>query len=445
MTRSTYFLRMAITLTGLALFAACGSDNNGPDVPAGSYGPFTASVSGSNTMPITLATPGTPGAYVNEPVVSVKICVPGSTTECQTINNVLLDTGSFGLRIFGSLVTIPLVNETTSVPTVLPSPQPSDSGSGTVAECAQFGTGMTWGPIATADVYLGGEPVASLSGAGTPSSTGVPIQLINAGFGTLPAVCIAPDMDPVSAGYNGILGVGQFASDCGESPSSSNCSAFLGYEPYYKCDGSGCSNINTADVSTAAFTAAMQVTNPATAFSNSTGTDTNGFAVVLPAIPAGGATLVTGTLIFGIGTASNNTPTGTVTIKSNGNGYMLTQFGGQTLDGFLDSGSNGLYFPGNSSLPPCGDAQGFFCSNPIQQFSATMASVSSNGEASIGFEVVNADGLFNSGYSAFPTLAGSSNDDNTFDWGLPFFYGRTIYLGFESRTSSLGTGPYWAF
>jgi hypothetical protein len=440
--RSNNILRWAIALSSLALLSACGSDNsNNADVPAGSYGPFTATVTGSNTMPVTLATPGTPGAYVNEPVVSVKICVPGSTTQCQTINNILLDTGSFGLRIFQSLITIPITDETTSVPTALPSPAPSDTGAGTVAECAQFGTGMTWGSIATADVYLGSEPVASLSGAGTPSSTGVPIQLINSSYGSVPAACIAPDVDPATTGYNGILGVGQFITDCG----GSNCSAFLGYEPYYKCDVSGCSNIITADVSDAAFTAAMQVTNPATAFSNSTGTDTNGLAVVLPAIPAGGATLVTGTLIFGVGTASNNTASGTVTIQSDENGFMSTQLNGLSgLEGFIDSGSNGLYFPGTPALPDCGDAPGFFCSNPIQQLNATMASVSGNGAASIGFEVVNADGLFNSGYSAFPTLAGGSAQDQ-FDWGLPFFYGRTVYVGFNGKTSSLGTGPYWAF
>jgi Protein of unknown function (DUF3443) len=436
-------LRWALALSSLALLAACGSDNsNNADVPAGSFGPFTATVTGSNTMPITLATPGTPGAYVNEPTVSVKICVPGSTMECQIIDNVLLDTGSFGLRIFQSVVTIPLVNETTSVPTAPPSPAPPDTSSGTVAECAQFGTGMTWGPVATADVYLGGEPVASLSGAGTPSSTGVPIQLINIDYETIPAVCVMPDKTPESAGYNGILGVGQFGTDC----AGSNCEAFLGYDPYYKCDANECNIITTGSTGPdAAFTTSMMVTNPATAFSNSTGTDINGLAVVLPAIPAGGATAVTGTLIFGIGTASNNNASGTVTLNADGNGFISTQFNGTTgLEGFIDSGSNGLYFPGTPALPACGDAQGFFCSNPIQQLNATMASTSGNGAASVAFEVVNADGLFNSGFSAFPTLAGGGAQDQ-FDWGLPFFFGRTVYVGFAGKSSSLGTGPYWAF
>jgi hypothetical protein len=50
-----------------------------------------------------------------------------------------------------------------------------------------------------------------------------------------------------------------------------------------------------------------------------------------------------------------------------------------------------------------------------------------------------------------PTLAGtfssasSLNTSNTFDWGLPFFYGRRVATAIENQQTATGTGPYVAF
>jgi hypothetical protein len=50
------------------------------------------------------------GNYANGLFVSVTVCVPASST-CQTIPNVLVDTGSTGLRILGSALTISLTQQ----------------------------------------------------------------------------------------------------------------------------------------------------------------------------------------------------------------------------------------------------------------------------------------------------------------------------------------------
>jgi hypothetical protein len=45
-----------------------------------------------------------------------------------------------------------------------------------------------------------------------------------------------------------------------------------------------------------------------------------------------------------------------------------------------------------------------------------------------------------------PSLTGTAPTMNaSFDWGLPFFYGRRVAYAIEGETTSVGTGPYIAF
>ena len=55
----------------------------------------------------------------------------------------------------------------------------------------------------------------------------------------------------------------------------------------------------------------------------------------------------------------------------------------------------------------------------------------------------NATQLFNTNGSAFPGLGGPS--PNEFDWGLPFFYGRTVFTAIENQSTAGGLGPYFAY
>jgi hypothetical protein len=405
----------------------------------------------SNTIPIYIADPNTTGSvyYSNEPLVSVTICTPNHTltTQCQTISNILLDTGSSGLRVFSSAIAsnVTLTQETVNV-----------GGLGyDLAECAEFGSASTWGPIETADIILGNL-----------QATNIPMQVIDSSF-VSSDYCTGAETDPCSAGFNGILGVGIFNYDCGSDCGLTAIGPTLPYNPrmYYGCNGTSCGNMIT-DSTALQIPLTSQVTNPVASLP--TGYN-NGLAITLPSVGVNGASQVNGTVTFGIGSTAYNVPATTVSVypaDSSGqtdgfgadfltvfNSQSNTTYGNSTDDdgnaitAFLDSGSNALYIPSVSGLTTCSDASAFFCPTTDYSLLATIEGIDGTPTTSINFTAYNFDDLFATNNTAFNNVAGSGGE--TFDWGLPFFYGRTVYLGLQNQSATFNitteTGPYWAF
>ena len=341
------------------------------------------------------------GSYLNKPCVSVTVCKPGTST-CQTVTDILLDTGSNGLRIFKQALNVSLPQVTVA--------------SGSLAECIQYGDGSSdWGPIQMANVVLGGEPGVQ-----------VPIQVIDATFGTRPRACLNADTKPSDAGFNGILGVGLLAQDCGAACVSSAIW-------YYACTGSTCSG------STAPLTS--QVQNPVALLPR----DNNGVLVQLPGVSLGGVPSVNGSLILGIGTQSNNTPGAVTAYPANSSGEFTTTFNGTSFaTSFIDSGSNGLFFSAPSSLlPDCVANPGFYCPPTTTSLSAINTGAFGSPSGTVPFQIGNLDSLNSSGNRVFSEVGGSGGGG--FDWGLPFFLGRNVFVGIDGKGSSLGSGPYWAY
>ncbi len=365
------------------------------------------SVTGTNVMQVTvngsLCGP-VESQYVNQPCTSVTICPAGSTSGCQTINNILLDTGSFGLRIFSSAINISLT-------------QKNDTSGNPVAECAHFGSGTDWGPVKMANVILGGEPAVQ-----------VPIHVIDSTFAKYPASCGTPDTSPEDAGFNGILGVGLFADDCG-----SGCASDANNGMYYSCVGNSCTGIKMP--------VAQQVTNPVALLPE----DNNGVVLVLPSVPTGGVGTVNGTLFLGIGTQDNNTPTGVTKIPANSSGEMSTTYAGNTTSAILDSGSNGIFFD-NSGQPFCASpAPDWFCPTSLQTLSATHKGSGGSPNLAVSFKIGNFLNYWNTTTNAVFSDVGARSGHSMFIWGLPFHFGRSVYVGIENTTSTIGTGPYWAY
>jgi hypothetical protein len=293
-------------------------------------------------------------------------------------------------------------------------------GGGAVAECISYLDGSSqWGPVVRADVVLGGEPAVT-----------IPVQLIQATYATRPSACQNADPGPSVAGFNGILGVGVFAEDCGSA-----CTAAAN-GVYFACGGAGCAG--------AAVPLASQVRNPVSALPQ----DGNGLVVRLPAVAGLGGGSADGELVLGIGTRANNAPPSTVrAYPLDAAGEFRTVIGGATVPAFVDTGSNGLFFPApsGSGLTACAGANaGWYCPSATTSLSALFAAPSGSPSATVGFQIASLDALPAS-VGASAEVGGPSPASSGFDWGLPFHLGRDVYLGLEGGSSGLGAGPYVAW
>jgi hypothetical protein len=411
--------RFSLCAALCASVLSCGGGDSG-GVSTGSSGSSGSSTpTGSNVVGVVVdAGPTSTSPNINTLFTTVTVCVPGSSTNCQTIDHIQVDTMSYGLRILAPVLTI-------SLPV-----QPASNGSSLV-ECTAFADGYSWGPVALADVQVSGE-----------SASSVPVQVIgDPNFTNVPADCsgVGPAEDTVVAfGANGIMGVGVFAQDCG-----SGCVSVVDNQVYYSCTSGSVQCQPTAVPSLAG-----QVTNPITYFA----ADNNGLIIQLPSVAAAGAATVSGYMIFGIDTQTNNKSgsQSVLTVSSSGSdaGDFTTVFNGQNLTtSFLDTGSNGFFF-NDTDITQCTDSgfTDFYCPTSTQSFTATLQG--DNGvSVSESFSVGNTESITQDD-AAFPSLAGTfpgPGSSTTFDWGLPFYFGRTVYTAIEGSVTSAGTGPYVAF
>ena len=337
MKTNTKILHIVLAIALGALACSCGSSgssSSGNGTGSGTGG-GTGGGGGTTNNVAPLVVDAGPGSIGENDLAytTVTVCVPGTST-CQTIDHVQVDTGSEGLRILSSVLTVAL-------------PQQS---SGLVLECTQFADlTFLWGPVVNADIQIAGE-----------SAKSVPVQVVNASNTnpSVPASCsqdqngnqLTQITDVFGLGANAILAVSMAAARAAAG-----------------CNSGGC-NSSTQSLTT-------QVQNPVWMFA----TDNNGVLLQLPTIPDSGQATASGSLIFGIGTQSNNglgsasvlqvdPNTGNFTVK-----FQTAASSATFVDNnFIDSGSNGYFFLDsatltnqyNVSMPDCPStsfAQGFYC------------------------------------------------------------------------------------
>ena len=403
----------AATVAAAVILTACGG--GGSDNGSSGSGTTQTGSSSPSKQPITASAANTVRISVaqglqriaNMGTVSVTICAPGSTSQCQTLDNIQLDTGSYGLRVVAS--------DLSSIAGSLPSGTSPQGGP--LAACARFADGYSFGSVRTADVTLGGRTAAR-----------IPIQLIgDSSFSSVPSSCSSAgrsENTEAELGARGILGVGASPVDCG-----SGCETVTQNGFYYDCSNASNCTDTTVPI-------ANQIANPVANFP----VDNNGVIVQMPPVSDSGQSSASGTLIFGIGTQSNNALDSDATLlTTNSAGRFSASYNGTTMMGFTDTGSNGLFFP-DSSLPVCSP---FYC--PPSPVARSVTVTGNNGVTlSIPFNVGNSQTLLSTPNAfAFNNLAGPMS--GMFDLGMPFFYGRHVALAISGKTTPAGNGPFVAF
>jgi hypothetical protein len=415
----TPLARFLGVVAGLIVVASCGGGSSSSSTS--SSPPPT--VSNSVDVEVNL---GPTDDYVNGLFTSVQVCAPGSTSNCVTVPDVLVDTGSSGLRLLsGALGGLSL-------------PAVTDSSGNDVQECVQFiSLAYIWGPVAQADIHLSGETASSAAIHIISESPQYPApsSCISTGSGGTPV-----DYNTLQAlGANGILGVANYAQDC-VLPGCNQASNEV--PQYYVCPSGNCQF--------ATFSSSSIVTNPVSLFSQ----DNNGVLISLPTIPAAGQQTASGLLIFGIGTQSNNA-LGSATIYAVDaySDFTTTYNGTQYSNSFIDSGSNALAVLDHTTLGinDCADAPGFYCPGSTLNFNVTNSGTNGT-SGSVSFSIENFDNLFdNTGFAAFNDVGGDSGTSPStdyFDFGVPFFFGRNVFTGIAGKTVPNGVSApygYWAY
>ena len=399
----------SVLLLGTSVWLmSCGGGNNNTNTTGNN--PIAGS--GSNVQAIN-AGGGTfnPAGIVNGAFTTVTICVPG-TSNCTNVNGMLVDTGSTGVRILSS-----------ALPSGFPLPHQTVGGN-PAGECFQFVDGFTWGSVVTADIKMASETASS-----------VPMQVIaDAAVPNIPTACsnTGPSEQTVAdLGANGILGIGNFRQDCGGA-----CVTSTNPGLYFSCPSSGC--VPTTQ------SLATQVQHPVAMFS----TDNNGVILELPSVAAGGAISTNGSLVFGIGTQSNNGLGSATVLTLDASGNFTTTFNASAFPGFVDSGSNGLFFLNTTDpgvgMPLCTTNSSFYCPTSSKSFSVTNTGANAK-STPVSFTIANADGLLSPSSPNFLFVNLGAPNPGTFDFGLPFFFGRNVFIAIEGQSTPGGTGPYTAY
>ena len=347
---------------------------------------------------------------IDMPYTTVTICNP-NTSQCLAVPHVLVDTGSYGLRILDTALT------GLNLPPVTSSSVP-------LYECAYFLNSFTFGAIVSGVIKLG-------NGGSNLTTSPTSFQLIDSTGNNGPCSTAGSTNSgsQQALGANGIIGIGNLRSDSVGAT-------------YYTSQSPTSSWNQTTTPST---NASGLVVNPILQFSSP---NNNGSLMTMLPISSYGACSTYGTLSVGL-TSTNLA--GLAVFGTDQNGLVNASvpapgfYSGNTLAGsFVDSGSNEIFvdlalsqsnFGSNSSPdylynPNASTAVNFTLTNPNNI----------NQSFSSHFTVTDPTSAFSNNYNAIPNYVGPENG-RALDLGFPYFYGHSIAFLILGQTVASYTGP----
>lgn len=354
-----------------------------------------------NEMPLVIKGLKTPTAHAfNRMTTSITLCAPGSR-RCVSIDNIMVDTGSVGLRLQGRAL----------AGFMLPAEQ---DGGHDVAECFSFvGHSNIWGKVRLADVHLGGLVASSL-----------PVQ-VSDGALARPADASCPnyDNDPAS---NGTLGIGRGSMER------------IGI--LYTCEAGSCTKLPAGGVPDT-----LRIPNPVSRLPK----DNNGEVFVFPPATHAVSREVHGKLYLGVNTAANNMLDRRVTILPlDARGYFTTRFHGRNYpQSYIDSGTQTISFL-DPKLSKCSNTPFDYCTtNAVNVFGAMVQPTDKTSSMLSLFRIMQQPGIPGLLHDVYDDIVSVGGTPGQFVWGLPFFVEKRVYLVQEGRTPNgfLQTGPFYGF
>lgn len=388
--------------SGLVLIAAAlagcgGGGGSGSSATSGGAENPAAVVPASNTLELTVERGFDNGStwYPNQPFVSIQVCQP-DLSKCVTIDKVLVDTGSFGLRIFD-----------TALAGITPTGVTHQGGE--LRQCAGFGSGYTLGRIVRIGLKMAGTQARDL-----------PIQLIDSSAGTAPSGCAAMGSaqftNKEQVGGNAILGIGPLGSDASSS-----------LRVRYFTQVANQTNL------LATVPENIAVPNPVTRLDQ----HNNGLVLQFPPVGLAGETTLKGTMTLGLNTANNNATSGVKFFGVSDAARLRITLAGRSYNGLIDSGSNYYHFP-SRYMAPC-EGTIFFCPSKPETVPITIQSWDL--ASSLTSELLIDDYRNYNGMAAQPGLAGYDSGATELVLGLPYFYGRKVYVAIQGKGTASVPAP----